>query len=69
MRRSLENDKKDELLKINSIAPEDLKFSYVRQAKPKGLGHAILCAQHLVFDDFFSIILPDDLLIQNPPSI
>ena len=70
LRRSLELDKKDELLmKINSIAPKDLKFSYVRQANPRGLGHAILCAQHLVFDDFFSIILPDDLLIQNPPSL
>ena len=70
LRRSLENDKKNELLTvIDSIAPEDLKFSYVRQANPKGLGHAILCAQHLIFDDFFSIILPDDLLIQNPPSL
>ena len=70
LRRSLEIDKKDELLmEINSIAPADLKFTYVRQANPKGLGHAILCAQHLIFDDFFSIILPDDLLIQNPPSL
>ena len=70
LRRSLEIDKKNELLmEINSIAPADLKFSYVRQANPKGLGHAILCAQHLIFDDFFSIILPDDLLIQNPPSL
>ena len=69
LRRSLEIDKKNELLmEVNSIAPADLKFSYVRQANPKGLGHAILCAQHLIFDDFFSIILPDDLLIQNPPS-
>ena len=42
LRRSLEIDKKDELLKeINSIAPADLNFTYVRQANPKGLGHEI----------------------------
>lgn len=43
--------------KIDSLA----KFSYVRQAIPLGDGHAINCAEHLVFDEPVLIMFGDTL--------
>ncbi len=36
-------------------------FSYTRQTQMKGLGHAILCGEHIVGDEPFAVILADDL--------
>lgn len=35
---------------------------YVRQGKPRGLGHAVLCARHHVGDHPFAVLLGDDLI-------
>jgi UTP--glucose-1-phosphate uridylyltransferase len=35
---------------------------YVRQGDPKGLGHAVLCAQQHVGDEPFAVLLGDDLI-------
>ncbi len=35
---------------------------YTRQNKPQGLGHAVWCARHVVGDEPFAVILPDDLI-------
>ncbi|MBF0429467.1 MAG: UTP--glucose-1-phosphate uridylyltransferase GalU [Magnetococcales bacterium] len=35
---------------------------YTRQNKPLGLGHAVWCARHVVGDEPFAVILPDDLI-------
>lgn len=35
------------------------------QHEPKGLGHAILCARNDVGDRPFSVLLPDEVLMQN----
>ena len=35
---------------------------YVRQALPLGLGHAVLCAEKIVGDEAFAVILADDLM-------
>jgi UTP--glucose-1-phosphate uridylyltransferase len=40
---------------------------YVRQAEALGLGHAVLCAQRLVRDEPFAVILADDLLDGDKP--
>lgn len=40
-------------------------FSFVRQAEPRGLGHAIWTARHLVGKEYFSVLLPDDLIINK----
>ncbi len=37
----------------------------VRQKQPLGLGHAVLCARHVVGDEPFAVLLGDDL-IDNP---
>ncbi len=43
--------------------------SYTRQQEPKGLGHAVLCAQHLVGDEPFAVLLPDELLLSATPCL
>lgn len=42
---------------------------YVQQDEPMGLGHAILCAEKCIDDDHFAVILPDDIIAQDPPCL
>ena len=35
---------------------DEIKFSFIRQSEPNGLGHAILQAKHIITDDFFGIM-------------
>ena len=41
----------------------------VRQKKPLGLGHAVLCAKDLVGDEPFAVMLADDLIDSETPCI
>ncbi len=62
----LRESNKNELIQI--IYPdyfEDIKFSFVRQNEPNGLGHAILQAKNLIKEDFFGIVLADDLILSE----
>lgn len=42
---------------------------YVRQQEPLGLGHAVWCARHIVGDEPFAVVLPDDLVQSKQPCI
>lgn len=54
---------KQELLAlVRSIQASDMDFSYVRQPRSLGLGHAVLCAEHLVGNEPFAVLLADDLM-------
>jgi UTP--glucose-1-phosphate uridylyltransferase len=60
----LEASGKDALLKIaRSVMPDDMTCSYVRQPRMLGLGHAVLCAEHLVGNEPFAVLLADDLMV------
>jgi UTP--glucose-1-phosphate uridylyltransferase len=59
--------KADLLQVIRRIKPDNVQCFYVRQAEALGLGHAVLCAERLVQDEPFAIILADDLLDADPP--
>lgn len=60
---NLEAKGKYELLSIvRDILPQGVSSVYVRQTKPRGLGHAILCAEHIVGDEPFAVLLADDLI-------
>ena len=39
---------------------------YVRQQEPLGLGHAVWCARHVVGDEPFAVLLPDELMWAKP---
>ncbi|MEA3193900.1 MAG: UTP--glucose-phosphate uridylyltransferase [Betaproteobacteria bacterium] len=66
----LERKGKDVLLEqVRSVLPEGVRCIYIRQAEPLGLGHAVLCAQPIVGDAPFAVILADDLIDANPPAM
>ena len=54
--------KMDLLGLVRSLQPADMDCSYVRQPRSLGLGHAVLCAQPLVGDEPFAVLLADDLM-------
>ena len=63
LENELEAAGKHELLAlVRSLAPDDMDCSYVRQPRSLGLGHAVLCAQPLVGDEPFAVLLADDLM-------
>jgi UTP--glucose-1-phosphate uridylyltransferase len=63
LEHELEANGKQELLAlVRSIMPDDMVCSYVRQPSALGLGHAVLCAEPLVGDEPFAVLLPDDLM-------
>ena len=60
----LESNGKQALLSlVHSLTPPDMDCSYVRQPRSLGLGHAVLCAQHIVLDEPFAVLLADDLMV------
>ena len=67
---ALEKSRKDELLAVvRAVKPDDMECVYVRQPKALGLGHAVLCGRHVVGDNPFAVLLPDDLMIGTPPIL
>ena len=48
---------------VNSIKPDDMVCVYVRQPKALGLGHAVMCAERLVGEEPFAVLLADDLML------
>ena len=71
LKQRLKNDGKDDLLKlISRVGGKGSKFTFVRQDEPKGLGHAISCAQHLIEkNEYFAVILADDLIINEGKNV
>lgn len=64
----LEAKNKQALLEVvRSIKPSHVECFYVRQPEALGLGHAVLCAEKLVGDAPFAVMLADDLLDGQPP--
>lgn len=60
-------DKQAMLEILRSIKPSNVQCFYVRQAEALGLGHAVLCAERMVQDEPFAVILADDLLDGEVP--
>ena len=61
--------KLDLLALVRSMNPSDMDFSYVRQPRSLGLGHAVLCAEPLVGNEPFAVLLADDLMVGTPPVL
>ncbi len=54
---------------INKIAKKNVKFHFVYQKRPKGVGHAILQAENIIKKEPFAVIFPDDLIKSKSPCI
>ncbi|KAB7623652.1 UTP--glucose-1-phosphate uridylyltransferase GalU [Alkalilimnicola sp. S0819] len=50
------------LREVREILPNGVKCIYIRQCETLGLGHAVACAQPVVGDEPFAVILADDLI-------
>ena len=61
--------KQDLLALVRSVQPDDMNCAYVRQPRSLGLGHAVLCAEHLVGNEPFAVLLADDLMVGTPPVL
>lgn len=59
---------KTELLElVRGILPKNVNCIYIRQPEQLGLGHAVLCAQPVVNNEPFAIILADDMIDAQTP--
>ena len=47
---------------VRSTAPKDINCLYIRQGEALGLGHAVACAEPIVGNQPFAVILADDLI-------
>ncbi|MGH8813553.1 MAG: UTP--glucose-1-phosphate uridylyltransferase GalU [Advenella sp.] len=64
----LEEKGKQELLKqVRQVIPSNVNCIYIRQSAPLGLGHAVLCAEPVVGNEPFAVLLADDLIDSNVP--
>ena len=62
--------KKKDIIPLISSQSKLGKVSYVLQNEPKGLGHAVWLARKFFSkNDFFAVILPDDIILSKIPVI
>lgn len=70
---SLENHltqkRKNDLLNITQDVSELVDIHYTRQKEPRGLGHAVLCAQKFVGKEPFAVLLGDDIIRSKTPCL
>lgn len=62
-----EYGKEKELEVVRKIS--DIRIHYIRQKEPRGLGHAILCAQQFIGDEPFAVLLGDDVVDAKVPAL
>lgn len=55
----------DEMESISTMA----EISYITQKQPEGLGHAVLSTKSLIGNEPFALLLPDDVIWSEPPTI
>ncbi len=61
--------KTKELQALDRSVPRAGEVIYTRQQEPKGLGHAVWCARHIVGDEPFAVMLVDDLIDAKPSCL
>lgn len=57
---------KEKVLKRVRAISTMIRTISVRQKKPLGLGHAVLCAREVIDDEPFVVLLPDDIIGCEP---
>ena len=61
--------KAKELEALERAVPRAGEVVYTRQQEPKGLGHAVWCARHIVGHEPFAVMLVDDLIHAETPCL
>jgi UTP--glucose-1-phosphate uridylyltransferase len=66
---TLQRKGKHELFAQVRAISDALRVVSLRQKEPMGLGHAVLAARHAVGDEWFGVMLGDDLIDGDDPGI
>lgn len=69
LEENLKGNGKAQLLKDIRGISRLANFCYVRQPEALGLGHAVLCAQHLIGEEPFAVILGDEVIDSKIPAL
>lgn len=69
LERHLLEKGKTELLELVQTIASMCEIHYVRQKKPLGLGHAVYCARQHVGDQYFAVLLGDDVIVSQVPCL
>ncbi len=69
LERSLKGKVPPEIFEQIKRLGEMARVSFVLQAQPLGLGHAVLTARDAVGDEPFAVILPDDVVFHQAPAL
>jgi len=64
-----ERGKTADLEALRAEIPVTGSMMFTRQQQPLGLGHAVWCARHLVGNEPFAVLLPDDLMWGKPGAL
>lgn len=54
---------------LNATNMDSGAIAYVRQHQALGLGHAVWCARHLIGNEPFAVLLPDDVIAAETPCL
>ncbi len=65
----LEEKKQKQTLQMVRAISEDVQYVYIRQKRPLGLGHAILCAKNVIGNEPFAVLLGDDIIYSKVPAM
>ena len=69
LEEAVTNRKNPEMLELLREIPDMADISVVIQKEQLGLGHAILQARKTIGEQDFAVLLPDDLILSNRPTI
>lgn len=64
----LRKGKKDLFEQVRKIS-DSVRLVSIRQKEPLGLGHAVLAARNAIGDEWFGVLLGDDLIDSEDPGI
>ncbi len=63
-----ETNKLSYLTSINNVISQSI-FNYIPQPEPLGLGHAILMAKNSIHNEYFGILLPDEIMMGKTAAL
>ena len=69
LEEAVTNRQNPEMLELLREIPDMADISVVIQKEQLGLGHAILQARKTIGEQDFAVLLPDDLILSNRPTI
>ncbi len=69
MEMLVSRNKQEQIQKLQDMALPEGQPQTAYQRKALGLGHAVWCARHLVDNEPFAVLLPDDFILGDKPCL